>query len=131
MFGEDFMAYILLADDEPASVNLAADWLAKDGHQVRVVTDGRQALELVRAEVPDFLVTDVMMPFADGFEVIRELCARYPEKRVPIVLLSNLGADGQPMRIDHLDYPIVSYLICRRSVEQLARQIVEAIKRNL
>src|ERR1700687_2089911 len=125
------MAYILFADDEPASVEIAADWLAGEGHRGTVVQDGREALEQVRAEAPDVLVTDVMMPFADGFQVIAELCARYPEKQVPIIVLSHLGADGAPIRVDHLDYPIVSCIVRRRAVEKLARLIFKAIKRIL
>jgi CheY-like chemotaxis protein len=125
------MAYILLADDEPGSVEIAADCLAEEGHRVAVVKDGRGALDLIRAEPPDLLVTDVMMPFVDGYQVIRELCDRYPEQRVPIVLLTCLGADGHPPRFDHLDYPIVSCIIRHRSTEEMALQIVEAVRRNV
>lgn len=125
------MAYNLFADDDPGSVEIAADWLAEEGHRVTVVTDGREALGQVRAEAPDVLVTDVMMPFADGFQVIAELCAHHPEKRVPIILLSHLGPDGAPYRFDHLDYPIVACIIRHGSIERLARQVLEAIKHAL
>jgi two-component system, OmpR family, alkaline phosphatase synthesis response regulator PhoP len=125
------MAYILFADDEPRSAEIAADCLAEEGHRVTVVKDGREALERVRAEAPYLLVTDVMMPHADGFLVIRDLCSRYPGKRIPIILLTSLGADGEPPRVDHLDYPIVSCIIRQRPIEELARQIVKAVKRSL
>lgn len=125
------MAYILFADDEPGSVQIAAAYLAREGHRTVVVGDGRQALDRVTEEAPDLLVTDVLMPYVDGFLVIAELCSRYPEKRVPVVLLTALGADGEPPRFDHLDYPIVSCLIRQVSVGELAGQIIRAVKHAL
>lgn len=93
------MAFILFADDDPAAVEIAAEWLRQEGHQAEVVHDGRQAMERVRQTAPDILVTDLMMPFHDGFEVIAELCRLYPEKHIPVILLAALGADGQPLRM--------------------------------
>jgi CheY-like chemotaxis protein len=120
------MAYILLADDELEAVEIAAGRLRQEGHRTVVVTDGRAAIARVREAVPDILVTDLMMPFADGFMVIRELCRVHPEKRVPVILLAALGADGQPLRMPEAG-PVISCITRQGSAQELADQILLSV----
>jgi len=124
------MAYILLADDEPAAVEIAADRLRQEGHRTVVVTDGRSAMERMREEAPDLLVTDLMMPFADGLLVTDELCRRHPEKQVPVILLAALGADGQRTRMPESG-PIVSCITRQGSARELAHQILQSVNQIL
>lgn len=76
---------ILVADDEANIRELARMYLEKDGYQVDVVTDGRQALAQIKQSPPDLLVLDLMMPEMDGWEVCRRVRA---EGNLPILMLT-------------------------------------------
>lgn len=78
-------ARILVAEDDPKQANLIRIYLEREGHQIRVVGDGRSALEQCRARRPDLIVLDIMMPKMDGLDVCRVLRA---ESDVPILLLT-------------------------------------------
>ncbi len=74
------MPAILLVDDQAGVRHLLRDYLASSGYKVIEAEDGDQAIHIANAnnEVIDLLITDVMMPGANGFEVSRELSARRP-----------------------------------------------------
>jgi DNA-binding response OmpR family regulator len=78
-------ATILVVDDERNIVQLTRLYLAKEGFEVEVAYDGRQALEKAQSRHPDLIVLDVMMPEMDGFEVCREL---RKTSSVPIIILT-------------------------------------------
>jgi DNA-binding response OmpR family regulator len=67
------MAKILVTDDERNLVELIASYLRAEGHEVAAAHDGPSALEIARAERPDVVVLDVMLPGIDGIEVCRQL----------------------------------------------------------
>jgi diguanylate cyclase (GGDEF)-like protein len=64
---------VLLVDDDPAMLRLLARWLERAGYRVGQAADGRQALEAIEAQCPDFLVTDWEMPHLDGLELCRRV----------------------------------------------------------
>jgi DNA-binding response OmpR family regulator len=78
-------ALILVVDDEPKIVRLARDYLEKDGFRVLSAGDGPTALAMARAEKPDLIVLDIMLPGMDGWEVCRRLRA---ETNTPIIMLT-------------------------------------------
>jgi DNA-binding response OmpR family regulator len=78
-------ALILVVDDEPKIVRLARDYLEKDGFRVLSAGDGLTALAIARAEKPDLIVLDIMLPGMDGWEVCRRLRG---ETDVPIIMLT-------------------------------------------
>src|SRR5205814_9050399 len=62
---------LLVVDDDPFIARLLEIELAAAGYQVRVANDGEQAIQLVQQDAPDLVITDVMMPHVDGFELTR------------------------------------------------------------
>jgi len=64
---------ILLVDDEPDILEFIRYNLAKEGFKVSTAGTGREAIEIAKAETPDLVVLDVMMPEMDGIETCREL----------------------------------------------------------
>ncbi len=64
---------ILVVDDEPPIVELVRGYLDREGYEVVVAGDGSDAVEIVRAEQPDVVVLDLMLPGIDGIEVCRQL----------------------------------------------------------
>jgi two-component system, OmpR family, alkaline phosphatase synthesis response regulator PhoP len=67
------MTRILVVDDESNLVELLSDYLTREGFQVLTALDGLTALDLARAQQPDLIVLDVMLPGLDGVEVCRRL----------------------------------------------------------
>lgn len=76
---------ILVVDDEDAIVQLVAYNLRRSGYDVLTAGDGEEALRIFRAERPDMVVLDVMLPGADGFEVCKEM---RKESDLPILMLT-------------------------------------------
>ncbi len=81
---------ILVVDDEPHIVELAALYLRNDGYQVVTASDGAQALAQVEAVQPALLVLDLMLPEMDGWEVCRRVRAT---SRLPIIMLTARSDD--------------------------------------
>jgi CheY-like chemotaxis protein len=73
---------ILIADDEEGIRSLLTHWLAGAGHRVIVAANGREASRLVRSQRIDLVITDVVMPDGDGYELIAELRKTQPGARI-------------------------------------------------
>jgi two-component system OmpR family response regulator len=81
------MAKILLIDDDPRIRDIVRFALAREGFAVVEAADGAQGLARARAETPDLVILDIMMPEMDGTEVCRQL--RSGGDRTPIIFLSS------------------------------------------
>ena len=82
---------ILVVDDEIYIVHILDFSLGMEGYEVLTALDGEQALEKARAEKPDLIVLDIMMPKLDGYETCKRLKADADTKDVPVILLSAKG----------------------------------------
>src|SRR5260370_30266631 len=69
------MAKVLVVDDHPSNRDLVATVLGYRGHRVLEAADGAAGLAAVRSERPDLVITDLLMPVMDGYELVRELRA--------------------------------------------------------
>ena len=78
-------AKILVADDEPNIVKLLHLYLREEGYEIVAARNGREALERFRAESPDLVLLDLMMPELGGFEVCTEIRR---ESDVPVIMLT-------------------------------------------
>lgn len=89
---------VLVADDEPALRRLVAFGLGLEGYEVVTAQDGLEAVEKARAERPDLVVLDVMMPKLDGFDVLQELKTNPDTEHIPVIMLTALSDDGSLIR---------------------------------
>jgi adenylate cyclase len=81
-------ALILIADDNEANVDILETRLGSQGYAVITARDGEEALARARADLPDLILLDVMMPKLDGFEVCRRLKANTSLPFMPIILVT-------------------------------------------
>jgi signal transduction histidine kinase len=109
-------ARILLADDN-ADVREYVRRLLAQRYDVEAVGDGGAALRAARARKPDLVLTDVMMPGLDGFELLRELRADEALKSVPVVMLS--ARAGEEARVEGLAAGADDYLVKPISAREL------------
>ncbi|HKQ56248.1 MAG TPA: response regulator [Candidatus Eisenbacteria bacterium] len=82
---------ILVVDDEIYIVHILDFSLGMEGYEVITALDGEQALEKARAEKPDLIVLDIMMPKLDGYETCKLLKGDAATKDIPVILLSAKG----------------------------------------
>jgi two-component system alkaline phosphatase synthesis response regulator PhoP len=84
---------ILVCDDERHIVRLIQVNLERQGWEVVTAYDGKEGLEKIRSSHPDLVVLDVMMPYMDGFEVLKSL-RREPEyQELPVIMLTAKAQD--------------------------------------
>jgi CheY-like chemotaxis protein len=82
------MARILVVDDEPDERFLVGRTLTRQGHEVTVAENGAAGLNAAQEQVPDLVVTDIMMPVMDGAEFIRRLRGDPVTAGIPILAAS-------------------------------------------
>ncbi len=83
---------ILVAEDEAIMLKTIDFRLRKDGHEVFLAEDGRQAIEYIDSFGPDLIITDIMMPYTSGLEIIG-FVRKSQGKRIPIIILSAMGQE--------------------------------------
>ena len=86
--GKITQATILIVDDNPNNVQLLNAVMSMRGFDVMVAKNGLQALEIVKSELPDLILLDIMMPVMDGFEACRKLKECPETKNIPIIFLT-------------------------------------------
>src|SRR5690606_26546569 len=80
---------ILIADDEPNLRRVLGAQLSRDGHEVHLVEDGAQALECLKENHIDLLITDLRMPGIDGMQLLRHAVELEPG--LPVVMITAHG----------------------------------------
>ena len=83
-------AYVLVVDDDSVNRLLLSRSLEREGHRFATAEDGRQALDLLRADSFDVVLLDVLMPKMDGFEVLAQMQADSELRRIPVIMISAL-----------------------------------------
>jgi adenylate cyclase len=79
---------ILIADDQPMNVDILQTRLAVHGYEILTAADGEEALEVARAQLPDLILLDIMMPKTDGLEVCRLLKGDAMLPFMPIIMVT-------------------------------------------
>jgi CheY-like chemotaxis protein len=83
---------VLVAEDDRVLRTAAVTTLRRAGFDVLAADDGERAVALARAERPDLILLDVVMPRVDGFEALRRLKSDAATRDIPVLVLSNLGS---------------------------------------
>jgi len=116
---------IVVAEDDPSVRKAIMRVLELEGYQVKTAQDGNAALDLIVSAKPHAVVMDVMMPFADGLTVTREL--RHRNNRTPILLLTARHEVGD--RVAGLDAGADDYLVKPFAVDELLARVRALLRR--
>ncbi|MFF4879802.1 ATP-binding protein [Micromonospora sp. NPDC000668] len=119
-------ARILVADDNSDMRAYLSRLLTGQGWRVRAVTDGRQALDAIHREPPDLVLTDVMMPVLDGFDLVRRLRADPATQALPVLVLS--ARAGGEASVAGLNLGADDYLVKPFAAAELIARIRAAIR---
>ncbi|MGB3312098.1 MAG: PAS domain S-box protein [Nodosilinea sp.] len=118
-------ARILLADDNADMLDYVKRLLSPT-YQVETVRNGKAALVAIRQQRPDLVLSDVMMPELDGFELLRQLRAEAQTKTLPIILLS--ARAGEESRMEGLAAGADDYLTKPFSARELLARVEATLK---
>ncbi len=118
---------ILVIDDDPLIVELVQTTLELEGYPVLVARDGEEGLRAVEAEHPDLVISDVMMPKLDGFEVVRRIRSDPLVKNTPLIILSARGDEED--RIRGLDLGADDYMTKPFAPRELVARVGAMVRR--
>ena len=88
---------IVLAEDNSVLSLLLKFKLEKEGYEMIMAVDGKEAIELIEANNPDLILTDIMMPFLSGLEVISHIRNKL-ELQAPIIVFSSAGQEEMVLK---------------------------------
>jgi signal transduction histidine kinase len=125
-------ARVLIADDNSDMRQYLVRLLERD-YEVETVANGREGLESARKRVPDLVLSDVMMPILNGFELLKALRAQEQTRTVPVILLS--ARAGEESRVEGMQAGADDYLVKPFSARELlarvsARLEIARLQRN-
>lgn len=90
---------VVYIEDEPAVQRLVSFWLEEAGFRVLLADDGAAGIDLVRAEHPDLIVTDALMPVMTGDELVEALGEDPDLRDIPIIMAT---AAASPLRVKRM-----------------------------
>ena len=115
---------ILVVDDEPPVREIYSKEFSKAGYKVVLAEDGEEGLLKAGKDLPDLVLLDVMLPKMSGIDVLKALKKNELTKRIPVLMLSNLGeehiiregfglgADGYLLKVSYTPSQVVEE--CRK-----------------
>ena len=115
---------VLLVDDEAPLQKYVSTNLRARGYDVRVASDGTEALKLLQETVPALVVLDINMPGPDGFQVLEAIRR---EMDVPVIMLSARGREGDKVRA--LNLGADDYLTKPFGIEEFLARVRAALRR--
>jgi CheY-like chemotaxis protein len=87
------MPNILLVEDDELMINLYSNLFSSKGYSILVSKNGEECLQAIDKNKIDLILLDIMMPKMDGLVVLKNLREQEKYKKLPIIVLSNLGND--------------------------------------
>lgn len=120
------MRKILLIEDDPFLVDIYTTGLMKAGYQIEVARDGETGIKKIKEFQPDLLVLDIILPKADGWQILNKLRENQKKDKLKIVILSNLGEKEEIKK--GLELGVVKYFV---KAEYTPTEIIEEIKKIL
>lgn len=124
MHPSDLQGPVLIIEDDRNTAALVATYLEKEGFATRIIHDGAEALRFARRQTPGFVVLDVMLPGADGWEICREL-RKFTD--VPILMLT--AREEEIDRVLGLSLGADDYVVKPFSPRELVERVKAILRR--
>lgn len=119
---------VLIVEDDVYLVKAYEAKLATSGFEVKIVTDGDQALEAMESFKPDVVVLDIVMPRRDGYSFLEEVKKHSEYEDIPIIVASNLGQKSDIEKVK--DLGVIDYIVkSDMSLDDLVAKVQAALKK--
>ncbi len=121
---------ILVAEDEPMLLKTIELKLKKEGYEIITTIDGREAVAKIETEDPDMVITDIMMPYVSGLEIVA-IVRKKAGKKIPIIMLSAMEQEKVVMEAFELGAD--DYITKPFSLNELAirvKRLMSQFQRN-
>jgi two-component system phosphate regulon response regulator PhoB len=125
--GRTSRPYALLVEDEASLIELIRYNLDREGYEVRVATDGEEAILLIEERLPDIVILDWMLPKVAGIEVCRRLRSKPTTRNLPVIMLTAKAEEVD--RIRGLDTGADDYMVKPFSMVELVARIRAVMRR--
>ncbi|WP_336838439.1 response regulator transcription factor [Sphingobacterium siyangense] len=116
---------ILIAEDDELILRTVEHKLVKEGHEVVLTRNGREAIEKINELDLDLVVTDIMMPFASGIEILSAIMTI--GKKIPVIVLSSMGQEE--VVVDAFDLGASDFMVKPFSPNELVLRIKRLINK--
>ena len=119
---------ILVAEDDPLYGKVYQSKLSKEGYEVILVTNGKDAVDKANSEKPKLILLDIIMPILDGFEALKQIKARPENKDVKVLIMSNLSQDSDMEKAKNYgayEYLVKSNISITELVEKINKLVLE------
>ena len=120
---------ILVVDDEEDILELVRYNLSREGYKILCASSGEEGLKIARAEIPDLIVLDLMLPGVDGLDVARRLKGDDATRKIPIVMLTAKGEESDI--ITGLELGAEDYITKPFSTKVLVARVRAVFRRNI
>ena len=116
---------ILIADDDELILRTVEHKLLNEGHEVILTRNGKEAIEKITELQIDLVITDIMMPFASGIEILSAIKAQ--GKEIPTIVLSSLGQEE--VITDAFDLGASDFIVKPFSPNELLLRVKRLVRR--
>ncbi len=82
------MAKVLIVDDSPTETYKLTSLLEKNGHTVITATNGEEGVATAKAEIPELVLMDIVMPGLNGFQATRQLTKAPETSHIPVIIVT-------------------------------------------
>ena len=113
---------IILIDDDETLIDMYSTKLGLSGFNVLTASNGNEGFNLVSANTPNLVLTDLVMPESDGFELLRKIKNDIKTKDFATVALTNLSSDSdkkEALKLGAIDYLVKSNYTPAQIVEKV------------
>lgn len=118
---------IIIVEDDESLIKLISEALGSKNYDVKLVLPNSVTANKIAEEKPAIIVLDIMLPGKSGFEFLEELKANEKTKKIPVIILSNLGQDEEIRK--GLGLGAIEYIVkADHAITEIIHKITKAIK---
>ena len=123
--------HILIVDDDPDILEGIITILETQDYDLATARDGKQCMAMIKEDIPDLLILDLLMPRMDGWGVIREMRSEPRFNRIPIMILTTVIEDASRRRYEletNMTMDVQDYVQKPVRPDELIRRVENLLK---